>query len=418
MKRKKREKMIIFWGIAAVVITLVLCAGAGIFAVSESGKGKPEEDIRTAQLQSDAHIKETVASSSMEESKKGLAQAGVSESNSSERKESEPASESAAGEVVSETSGSGEQGAAGPLIVETDPAVYTYENMEQDLQQMKNMYEEMTVDSLGETMDGRQIYHVLLGNPASDRHVLITGSIHAREYMTTQLVMKQLDGFLKDQEAVNKYLGGIAVHVVPMINPDGVSISQFGLEAVRKDETRSYITDVIMKKDGSAGTGNYFKRWKANAHGVDLNRNFDALWDQYVGSGHPSSDHYKGEAPGSEPEAAALIRLTETYPFVRTVSYHTQGGVIYWYFGQTGKLKDDTEQFAKQVSAVTGYPLDANYQKLDPAGYKDWAISKKSIPSLTIEVGRETSPVPPAQFGEIWNRNSGVWTVIFDSAMK
>ena len=43
------------------------------------------------------------------------------------------------------------------------------------------------------------------------------------------------------------------------------------------------------------------------------------------------------------------------------------------------------------------------------AGYKDWAISAEKIPSLTIEVGRETSPVPSEQMEEIWNRNEYVW---------
>lgn len=51
----------------------------------------------------------------------------------------------------------------------------------------------------------------------------------------------------------------------------------------------------------------------------------------------------------------------------------------------------------------------ADYQSLDPAGYKDWAISQKGIPSLTIEVGRDTVPVPEEQFDEIWNANKNVW---------
>lgn len=53
--------------------------------------------------------------------------------------------------------------------------------------------------------------------------------------------------------------------------------------------------------------------------------------------------------------------------------------------------------------------MDADYEALDPAGYKDWAISKEGIPSLTIEVGRDTSPVPWEQFGEIWEKNKFVF---------
>ena len=53
--------------------------------------------------------------------------------------------------------------------------------------------------------------------------------------------------------------------------------------------------------------------------------------------------------------------------------------------------------------------MDANYEYLDPAGYKDWAICEKNIPSLTIEIGKETSPVPFEQYTDIWKRNQYVW---------
>ena len=391
MKSTKAEKRIIFGGIFAVVITLLLCTGICIAVSLSEGKNGGKTDVKLAEA---ARVEKEVLEKDKLASSESL-------------------------EIPEEkTEASEEEKAFEPLVIEKETSLYTYEQMEQDLQNMALRYDDISIDSLGETMDGRQIYHVLIGNPQASRHVMITGSIHAREYITTQLVMKQMNEFLKDEAAREKYLGQVAIHVVPMINPDGVAISQMGLNGVKRPETRSYITDVIMKKDGSDGGESYFARWKANARGVDINRNFDALWEQYVGSGHPSSDHYKGETPGSEPEAVALISLTEKYPFVRTVSYHSQGEVIYWYFAQTGKLKTDTERFATQISALTGYRLDDNYQNLDPAGYKDWAISKKKIPSLTIEVGRETSPVPSAQFGEIWNKNSRVWNAVCDSALE
>ena len=124
---------------------------------------------------------------------------------------------------------------------------------------------------------------------------------------------------------------------------------------------------------------------------------------------HPSADHYKGTEPGCEAESAALISLTREQQFSRTISYHTQGGVIYWYFAQEGELYEKSLDFGERISHLTGYDLDGNYEDLDPAGYKDWAISAEKIPSLTIEVGRETSPVPSEQMEEIWNRNEYVW---------
>ena len=104
-----------------------------------------------------------------------------------------------------------------------------------------------------------------------------------------------------------------------------------------------------------------------------------------------------------------MITLTEEQNFARTVSYHAQGNVIYWYFGQEGQLYDDTKAFGERISSVTGYVMDGNYQALDPAGYKDWAISKMGIPSLTIEIGTDTVPLPVEQFDDIWNKNKSVW---------
>ena len=303
------------------------------------------------------------------------------------------------------------------LIVLQNPEMYTYENMVHDLETLPLLYGEVvSLDSLGQTMDGREIYHLVIGNKDAEVKILINGSIHAREYMTSQLVMKQTAVFLKNLAAGNTYadqtyeelLQNVAIHVVPMINPDGVSISQFGMDGILTEAVKERVRE-IAALDGSAAEGNYLTRWKANGNGVDINRNFDALWASYAGPSHPSCDHYKGESVGCEPESAALIQLTETEMFDRTISYHTQGSVIYWYFAQEGELYDETLDFANCISNITGYPTDANYEYLDPAGYKDWGICKLGIAGLTVEVGRETSPVPASQFADIWAKNQYVW---------
>lgn len=312
------------------------------------------------------------------------------------------------------------------LIILNDPAIYTYMNMSQDLEKLSSIYStQISLDSLGQTMDGREIYHLVIGDPNAKIRIMINASIHGREYMTSQLVMAQMVSFLQNIENNNSYNGqsyeslleDVVIHVVPMINPDGVSISQFGMDGVLTDEVKNRIY-AIADMDGSAVDESYLTRWKANGNGIDVNRNFDALWESYEGAGHPSSDHYKGESIGCEPESAALINLTEQVGFQRTLSYHTQGSVIYWYFAQDGQLYDETLDFANAISAVTGYPTDANYEYLDPAGYKDWAISKKSIPSLTVEVGRETSPVPSAQYSQIREENKCVWEETILNAKK
>lgn len=388
----KRVRML---GIVAVILTAVICMSIILFTLFSGGVVAEAETTEQT-------TEQTRPVKAAAEDSQALESEIVSESDTTAMPETADSAD-------------GAETAYEELIVETDPQMYTYEQMVLDLEGMKLQYPELAnLDSIGDTPDGRQIWHLVIGNQAADRHVLVTASIHAREYITTQLAMKQAAEFLRKSEDYQSVLENTAIHVVPMINPDGVSISQMGLEGCKLEETRQRILE-IGAMDGTEDWSSYLRRWKSNAQGVDLNRNFDALWEQYDdGLGHPSADHYKGTAIGCAPEAAALIQLTEKYPFDRTISYHTQGSVIYWYFGQSGDLKADTEAFAKRVSETTGYPMNANYEKLDPAGYKDWAIHRRGIPSLTIEVGNETSPVPPAQFSAIWQANKGVWDVMLE----
>ncbi|MBQ9004389.1 MAG: hypothetical protein IJ087_21320 [Eggerthellaceae bacterium] len=328
-------------------------------------------------------------------------------------------SASSTNEQAGESPGSGAvvPSASLDLIVQGDPVLYSYEDLLSDVEAMAEGYPSwVSSDSLGVTADGREILHMVIGNPDATRRILITGGIHAREYMTTQLVMKQAAAFLEHARtdaargatSYRSVLENTAIHVVPAVNPDGETISQYGLDGMRSQAVRDKLVS-IAALDGAAPDYEYFRSWKANANGVDLNRQFDALWAEFQGTSHPSSDRYKGTAPGSEVESRALIDLTERERFDRTISYHTHGSVIYWYFAQTGELYDDTLAFAHDISAATGYPLDANYEALDPAGYKDWAIQSKGIPSLTIEVGVAPTPVPPEQFPTIWAQNEHVW---------
>ena len=303
------------------------------------------------------------------------------------------------------------------LVVDEDPALYTYEDLVNDAAALQRKYPEwVTVGSLGTTVDGRDVIHLVIGNPEASNRVLVHGGIHAREYMTVKLVMKQASAFLSHAAANDVYgdvgyadlLQSNAIHVVPNVNPDGVAISQQGIGAIRDDSVRSTVLS-IAAADGAEPSEAYFRNWKANANGVDLNRNFDALWDDFVGTGRPSSERYKGTAPGCEVESAALLNLTEKEGFSHTISYHEQGSLVYWFFGQTGPLYEKTQRFAEDIARQTGYQTYANYENLDPAGYKDWAIQSKGIPSLTIEIGLGEVPLPAEQFESVWLQNEHVW---------
>lgn len=305
------------------------------------------------------------------------------------------------------------------LIIDSKEGMYTYDDMKTDLETMALAYDGLVqLNILAQTLDDRNIYDLVIGDLNAEKHIIIHASIHAREYITSKLVMKQLSYYLNSlynnkgqykNISYKELFEDVAVHVLPMINPDGVTLSQSGVGGLNTQNAKDRVT-YVLSLNGLSDNNEVFKNWKANANGVDLNRNFDAKWDEFIGSENPAPDRYKGKKPGSEPEARALIELTTRYPVKRTISYHTSGEVIYWYFGQNGDLYEESKKFADELSIVTGYPTDENYQNLDPAGYKDWALHQLSIPSITIEVGSGTTPVGEHQITSIYEQNMNVWT--------
>ena len=300
------------------------------------------------------------------------------------------------------------------FIINEMPSMYTYEDLESDLEQLQSLCgDTIQINRLCNTADNRGVYDVVLGDPAGTNQILIIGAMHAREYITTQVVMRQLleaidakNGYGEDYAGVplRELLSDVTIHFIPMNNPDGVTISQKGIEGLRRKDLR---TEAVSMLDDDA------EQWKANGVGVDLNRNFDAGWHEFVGAPCPAMERYKGPFPGSEPEAAVLIRLTREAPIQRAITYHTCGALIYWYYMQEGEVLKASKAFAECISQETGYPLDDDYTAVDAAGYKDWAVYKMGVPTLTIEVGCEdggelVNPVPINQFSAIWERNKNV----------
>lgn len=293
---------------------------------------------------------------------------------------------------------------------------YTYENMQNDLGILARIFPEIIqIDSLGKTEDQRELYHFYIGSANAPKKILIFGGIHGREYMTSQLIMEQTTEFLmklcraQDKEYA-KILEGKAIHVVPMVNPDGVTISQRGAMGIKNPDLKNLVEEIALREGGRHPQGSYFHRWKANAKGVDLNRNFDALWETCEDAvQEPSRENYKGPKPESEIESRALAELTRREEFQRTISYHSSGAVIYWDFYQQGQLRVQTWEFAKRIGEITGYVPQENTREQSSGGYKDWALLKMEIPSLTIEIGRQESPLPASCFEEIFIENRGVW---------
>ena len=293
---------------------------------------------------------------------------------------------------------------------------YTYQEMQVDLNSLKATYPKMQMDVLGNTIDGRQLYHVVVGNPSAPHKILVHGGIHAREYISSQLVMREIVALLEMQknnllyhgQSVATLLQNTCIHFVPMVNPDGITLVQGGIDALNTQAAKTMVMSMAAQ-DQVTDLATYLRKWKNNINGVNLNRNFDAFWQEATPKvDHPSNMFYKGTGPESEVESKALANLCRQIMPDYTISYHTQGRVIYWYFGETGNYKAKGQHLANVVHQNTGYTISNTWSQTDAAGFKDWAVQKLDIPSVTIELGRGTSPVDESQITQMWTENDGI----------
>lgn len=318
-----------------------------------------------------------------------------------------------------------------PVIVDAADTAYSYTDMEEDLIALAETYPHLlTVKSAGQSHDGRELYYALFGTEDAAATIMIQAGIHGREYLTPLLVMCQLEYYLShyEQESENgmpysKLLRLFRFCVVPMINPDGIMLSEEGLSSLRSETLRRtvetiYLKDVRTSPDLNVYFGDingYLRLWKANATGVDLNRNFGIEeWDAIKSRSYPSLQSFKGEAPNSEPETRALMELTESFDdLLCTISYHSQGEILYWDSGQTGSVRDASVMLTDLVAELTGYAVQDSFTAADGT-YNDWSMLNLGIPSLIIETGLGECPLPHEQFAAIWEKNYLLWDRLAD----
>lgn len=313
-----------------------------------------------------------------------------------------------------------------PIVKVTDK--YSYDQMAEDMLALQRVYgDKVRISSIGESLDGRAIYDIMVGNPNASKHLMIQGGMHAREYMTPLIMMAQVELALYyynqghyNRRALSDMFQNVAVHFVPMTNPDGIALSQFGIGAIGSEALRQEIYDCYSRDSEKGRTTDsfqtYLTKWKSNARGVDLNNNFEAGWDRSLGSAPaPSYAGYKGETPLSEPESQALAAFVDQYPWTATVSYHSQGEIIYW-DSSTSVTKTGSHTLAQAISATTGYRLNGSDGR---SGFKDWMQSKPGgVPSVTLEVGTVPCPLPVSEYTSAWSKNKGVWVQAMDFVMR
>lgn len=300
-------------------------------------------------------------------------------------------------------------------IVDVSQKLYTYSEMEKDLQLLQElMPSRFSFTSKTTTSDGRYVYCAVLGSGHGKKQIIVDAGMHGCEYLNPAAVMSAVEYCLKnyDNEIYNKktvreILYDTDIYIFPMLNPDGIAISQFGLKGLNTEEARDRVLGIYNSRFSEGKTydtkDNYFRLWKANANGVDLNRNFSfALSGMEYNTGvtKPANKEFSGDRTKPENETTAYCSLINSLSNpVAVLSIHSQGNLIYWDCNQSKNGKTQAKKLAETVSKVTGYYLDMSDSFVGASA--DWTMIEKGIPSVTVECGRGKNPLNLSQQTEI-----------------
>ncbi len=277
------------------------------------------------------------------------------------------------------------------------------------IRKLEERYPFLETEKMTTTACGQPVLAMEMGE--GEREVIFSAAHHANEWITATLLLKFAEE-LAEAFQNGSMIGGVdardllqktTIHLVPMVNPDGVNLVTGGFpEDSREYEQARKIAEDFPEIPFPGG-------WKANLLGVDLNLQYPAGWmiareiKFSEGFDRPAPRDYVGRAPLCQKEARALAEYTEDVEPDLVMAFHTQGEVIYWQFRdyQVAGAKAMGEALAK----ASGYelaevPYDASF-----AGYKDWFIQKYRKPGYTIEAGLGENPLPLDQFPEIYRDN-------------
>ncbi len=264
----------------------------------------------------------------------------------------------------------------------------SYDSLITNMLKLRNEYpDSLKLFTAGYTESGKEILMFTMGN--GEKKALVIGGIHAREHITTKYLLRCIEEYCFENEKgtgvygnfnIKELLSEYTLYIIPCVNPDGLEIISGRMIA----EENVRITDI--------------KEYKANANGVDLNRNFPLAWE-HIDNGvtSPYTHYFKGYKSASESETQTLITLCEEQSFDFALSVHIKGNCIFW--GDTFNTNNNTlyKSFAEDISSASG--LSMTEPTLKPTdyggGFENWFRHTYNRPGVCIELSHYTNIVSP-----------------------
>lgn len=218
---------------------------------------------------------------------------------------------------------------------------------------------------IGKSVEGRNIDAYIYGTGAT--HLLFVGGIHGGYEWNSVLLAYQFMDYVKESPDIIPK--NITVAIIPSANPDGV------YRVIGKNGR--FTIDDVPTTQLPDGTGRF------NAHGVDLNRNFDCNWA-------PKST-WKGQVVSagtkvfSEPEAIAIRDFVSAFTPSVAIFWHSKANAVYASECNDGILPQTLELMNLYARASKYTPIKT-FDSYKITGDVEGWLASINIPAITVEL--------------------------------
>ena len=240
-------------------------------------------------------------------------------------------------------------------------------------------------------------------------HMVLFGSIHAREYTPAELLTRfaewLVNGYGTDAQAT-WLVDHVDFRLVLQANPDGRKKAEGGIQWRKNTDSVNGVC---------AGTAT-----TSHQPGIDLNRNFPFHWNITAGqgsSGTKCNETYRGPTAASEPETANLVAYVAgtqvggvyqggVFPDRRAddanaaspddytgvfIDIHSYSQLVLWPWGDTENPAPNTaalQIFGKRLAWFNGYtPEQSDTLYPTDGATDDNFYGSLGVPALTMEIG-------------------------------
>jgi murein tripeptide amidase MpaA len=224
------------------------------------------------------------------------------------------------------------------------------------------------------THEGRtsRAIKISVNNSTPKNGLLFLGGVHAREILNPDLLVKfalnlceayTSNTGMKFQDKsysaddIKQIVENLELFLFPLVNPDGRSFVQ------------APNGDVWWRKNKNPNPGLPHK-------GVDLNRNYDFLWDSGIGTSTNSvTEIYRGKEASSEPETKNVLHLINKYQNISCVlDIHSYSELILYPWGDDeNQIEDPDMNFRNPgYDGSRGHSGDSIYKEYIHKKDLDW----------------------------------------------